>query len=251
MRLFRLSTPQKPAIPWSPANLCPCILESYHKSIMRKTVLRFILLKAFLFAQSTDAQTFYANAISYPSTTNQTLKLDISNCSPSFIFTCPPTNNITQAFENQYTDMAIDLSGNVYYTSAWGSLYKRNLANSSCQFLGTFGVTINALVTDINGVVYAAGNNNGICSLYEYDPQNGIFSTLGNFPPDIFSAGDLFFYEGRLFLTGTTFDFSSGYIVEVNISDPMNSCYYMGLQNLMAYAAFSINYPSYSKAYII
>jgi len=220
--------------------------------LMRKIVLFFICLQVFIFIWPADAQTFYANSINYVPLQNQTLMLDLSNCNTPLINTCPPTNNVVQAFEAQYTDIALDINGNFYYVSGWGSLYTRNINNpSSCQFLASFGVTINALVADISGVIYAAGNNGGVCSLYKYDPATGVFSTIGNFPPNYFSAGDLFFYEGRLFLTCTNSNFTQAYLIEVNIADPMKSCYYMGLQNLQAYGAFSINYPSYSKAYII
>jgi gliding motility-associated-like protein len=52
-------------------------------------------------------------------------------------------------------------------------------------------------------------------------------------------------------MTGTTSDLSSSYIEEVNIGNPMLSCFYMDLGNLMPFGAFSINSGGSSQAYII
>jgi len=74
---------------------------------------------------------------------------------------------------------------------------------------------------------------------------------MGNFPLAFFSSGDLFFYEHRLFLTATNSNFTASYLVEVSLPDPVKSCYYMGLQNLQPYAAFSIKGLLDSRAFII
>jgi hypothetical protein len=201
-----------------------------------------------------SAQTFYANmVIDYP-VENKTFQLNVMNCDTPKIYSCPPTNNILQYPENVYTDIAIDTNQNIYYVSGWGSLYTRKLNDtSSCRFLGTFdnSNSINALVTDVKGTVFAAGNHDNISTLYKYEPLTNIFSIIGNFPPDFFSSGDLFFYEGKLFLTATNSNLTNSFLVDVNLSNTSQSCYYMNLQNLHPWGAFSIKYNSYSKAYII
>jgi hypothetical protein len=206
------------------------------------------------FLSEMNGQTFYVNKlIDYP-IENKTFELSVLNCDTPKISSCAPTNNILQAPENQYTDIAIDTSKNIYYVSGWGSLYTRKLNDiSSCKFLGIFdnSNTINALVTDVQGIVYAAGNHAGISTLYKYDSKTQVFSVIGNFPPNYFSSGDLFFYEGKLFLTATNSNFTNSFLVEVNLSSPSQSCYYMDLGNLHPWGAFSINYSLQSKAYII
>jgi hypothetical protein len=147
-----------------------------------------------------------------------------------------------------YYDMAIDTSGNLYWISIGGSLYTRKLNDtSSCQFLGVWGNSeVNSLVCDVSGNVYAAGTNyrGDTAELFEYQPKTKIFSTLGILP--FFSLGDLFFYEGRLFLIG------GNSIAEITIADPSQSCIYMNLGKLeMVYAAFSIQNGNCSDAYVI
>lgn len=211
----------------------------------------FFVLPLFLTLTIYSQDFYITSAVNVP-LGNQSFKLNVINCSTPGIFICPPTNNIGQYPENQYGDIAVDNNQNLYYVSGWGSLYKRNLNDtSSCQFLGTFNNSnsINALVSDSAGELYAAGNFGGVCTLYKYN--SGDFKTLGNLPPTFFSAGDLFFYEHRLFLTGTNSDFSSSFLVEINLTNPQLSCYYMGLQNFQPFGAFSIRNGSTSEAYIL
>jgi hypothetical protein len=183
---------------------------------------------------------------------NKSFQLNTTNCDSLQIFVCPPTNNTGQYPENQFLDIAMDKHQNLYYVSGGGSLYKRSLTDTtSCQYLGTFNMPINALVADTANLIYGASQVNGICRLYRYNISSDIFDTVGAFPTGFFSAGDLFFYEGNLFLTGTDAAFTSSYLIQVNIADPSQSCYYMGLQNLQPCGAFSINYGTFSKAYIL
>ena len=212
-----------------------------------KEVNRYILLFIVLFcAYELNGQVFYANSIDYNANgTNKTIQLNISNCSVAEIFTCPTTNNAP------YYDIAIDSSQNIFYVGADRGLYKRELNNiSSCSYLGNFesGIYyINSLVSDVNGDIYACGGN----VLYKYESQTHIFRTLGNLPPDIYSLGDLFFYEGRLFLIALNSAASAQFLVEINTVSPGLSFIYMNLPNLNSYAGFSLKFPTYSQAYIV
>lgn len=210
-----------------------------------------ILFGIILFCK-VNSQSFYATKNNDFPNENTLFVLNVLNCDSIRSFSCPPTNNIQQYFENIYSDIAID-SQNIYYVSGWGSLYSRKLNDTtSCQFLGVFNnSTINALTTDINGTIFAAGNQNGVATLYKYNPQLHVFSTIGNLPPTYFSSGDLFFYEGKLFLTATNSNFTNSFLVEVNVSNPSQSCYYMNLQNLHPWSAFSIKHNLYSEAFVI
>ncbi len=209
----------------------------------------FILFQVFFVCNLSFPQNFYVVSQRDVPLINKTFMLNVNNCDSFPIFTCPPTNNVNQLPENQYTDMSINYT-TMYFVSGWGSLYSRNLNDTiSCQYLGNFNYNINALATANTGVIYAAGQVSGVCKLFKY--QGGAFSLIGNFPSNFFSAGDLFFYENRLFMTGTTSDFTSGYIVEVDVNNPSLSCYYMPLPNLHPWGAFSINSGNVSRVFII
>src|SRR5690349_13573995 len=119
------------------------------------------------FISTSFAQTFYVTVpIDFP-VGNKAFELNTSTCDSFGIFFCLPTHDTAQYFENQFSDLAIDKNQNIYYVSGWGSLYKRNLNDTtSCQFLGTFNTSINALLADSQDVIYAAGQVNGVCKLF-------------------------------------------------------------------------------------
>ena len=178
---------------------------------------------------------------------NKTFELNLNNCDSLVVLTCPPSNNTLQIPENQYSDIAVS-DTIIYYTSGWGSLYSKSISNNTCTYLGGFNHVINALVADSLGVIYGAGQQNGVCKLLKY--YAGTFTAIGDFPANFFSAGDLFFYENRLFMTGTNGDMSASYLIEVDKVNPSQSCSYMALQNYQPWAAFSIISGGTSKAYI-
>lgn len=216
---------------------------------MKTQLLPLLLL---LTCSLANAQTFYVSTpIDGANPGNKSYQLSIDNCDSTRIFVCPATVDSTQYPALQFLDLAIDKQNNLYYVSGYsGNLYSRNLNDtSSCQFLGAFNTSPNALVVDSANTIYATDNSNG-CHLLRYNITTGIFDILGTLP-GFSSAGDLFFYEHRLFMTGTTGNLTASYLVEVDIDDPSQSCYYMGLQNLHPYAAFSVNFGTYSKAYFL
>ncbi|EJL69965.1 T9SS type A sorting domain-containing protein [Chryseobacterium populi] len=187
------------------------------------------------------SQEFYVNSI-LGTNTNKVYRLDISNTNQIDEPFCPPING---TFSETYTDIAIDGSNNIYYVTASGRLYRKNSSNSTCDFLGDFTLTngsITSLTSDSGKYIYGTGSPN---KLYRYDTTSGIFTDMGNLPVGQYIAGDLFFYDRRLFVSTLTG------ILEINMVTPSLSCPYMALGFSDVYAAFSINYGSYSKAYII
>lgn len=72
---------------------------------------------------------------------------------------------------------------------------------------------IEALATDKNGLLYAAG-----VGLSTYDELTATFTYLGDFPPHMQAGGDLTFRYGRLYMTTI-----ENALVEVDIQQPMNS----------------------------
>jgi len=206
-----------------------------------------IVLSAILPA---GAQRFYAVSPVYLPLGNKTLLLDIASCDSVSRHVCPPTHNLLQYFENVYGDMAIDGDSNVWYISSWGSLYKGSLHDTACSFVAKLeSATVNALVADADGNLYAAGMMNGLSVLYKYDSTG--FHVLGRFPPGIFSSGDLFFYENCLFMTCTDAHLTKTSLVEVSLPDPAGSCYYMSLGTGAAFGAFSIREGAESKAFVL
>ncbi len=218
------------------------------KTATQYSIILFCLLLNF----TSNAQDVYVTSPVNVPLGNKTYVINLSNCNTQEVPSCAATNNIDQFPENQFTDIAIDGEENLYWVSGWGSLYRRKLCDAmSCQFLGVFdkGNSINALVADSAAILYAAGNSGGVSVLYKY--EGGVFKKLGDLPAGIFSAGDLLFYEHRLFLTATNASLSHSFLVEVNTTTPELSCVYMDLGNYQPYGAFCIHTGSSSKAYII
>ncbi|GAB0155688.1 hypothetical protein CHRYSEOSP005_09500 [Chryseobacterium sp. Alg-005] len=188
-----------------------------------------------------SSQQFYVNSI-VGTNTNKVYKLDISNLTEIDEPFCPPT---MATYPETYTDIALDGSNNIYYVTTSGKLYRKNSSNSSCDYLGDFTITnasITSLISDAGKYIYGTGSPN---KLYRYDISTGAFTDMGNLPTGQFSAGDLFFYEGRIFLCTLTG------ILEINMANPSQSCPFMTLGSSNIYAAFSINYGIHSKVYVI
>jgi len=195
----------------------------------------FISIKA-------GAQEFFVNSwIGSNNNINKVYRLNVSNSNQIDEPFCTPTGPFTEL----YTDIAIDAVNNLYYVASTGSLYRKNSSDSSCEFLGDFTATfgsITALVADSGAFLYATGSPN---KLYKYDINTGIFTLMGSLPTGQYVAGDLFFYDRRLFVTTLTG------ILEINMSDPSLSCPFINWGTSNIYSAFSVNSGSNSKAYVI
>jgi hypothetical protein len=146
----------------------------------------------------------------------------------------------------------MDTNQNIYYGASDGRLFRRNLNSGFCQYLGTFNDFIIALVADIDGNVFAAGNSNSsnILKIYKYDAVSNQFSVIGNLPAGYNASGDLFFYEGKLFLTGST---SLGAcLIDVNLNNLLASCCYMSIPiSNPLIGAFCIKTSSSTKVYVV
>jgi hypothetical protein len=207
-------------------------------------ILKSIFLGIILFSIKTYSQKFYVTTINVGpgiSPSNSVYKLDVLSPSETSEAFCLPTVIANEG----YTDIAIDKYANFYYVTGSGLLYRQNKIEGGCEFLGDFSSgDINSLTTDSENYLYAIG---GLGILYKYDITSGVFSVIGNIPSDQIPSGDLFFYKNRLFLTTT------GGIMEINMVNPQQSCPFMSLniQYPNLYAGFSIDYGTYSKAYII
>lgn len=194
-----------------------------------------------LFSGMAGAQTFYVNTISsgVAPVENIVHVVNLSTCSQNEIYVCPPTESNT----GYYFDIAIDNSQNLYFSSVEGQLYKRNLSDNSCELLGSFNSEVNALTAN-SKFVYAAGGP----YIHKYDIEQHTFSTLGGIP-DYVSGGDLFFYMDKLFLLASDGG-SNSILMEINIENTLESCFFMDLPNTVPMAAFSLNDGPNSKAYI-
>ncbi|MGE6395812.1 T9SS type A sorting domain-containing protein [Chryseobacterium scophthalmum] len=209
-----------------------------------KEILKLILISLLFSSIHIYCQEFYVNSITGSPLTNHVHKFNINNSTEVSQNVCTPSANM-----DSYSDIAIDSSNNIYYISQVGLLYKESTTTSNCTYLGHFstnpGLTygiINSLTADSGNFLYALGGNN---ILFRYDINTGVFSNLGIIPNSQTAGGDLFFYENRLFLLTTTG------ILEINMANPSQSCPFMDINLPQLYAGFSINYGTYSKAYIL
>ena len=91
---------------------------------------------------------------------------------------------------------------------------------SGTLFLGAFPIadfgfdtTIMALGTDLDSIVYGAGE-----SLWMYDPSTGVEALIGDFPTNMQCSGGMTLREGQLYMTSINHD-----LVRLDIDDPMNS----------------------------
>ncbi|KOY84321.1 hypothetical protein AD998_21470 [bacterium 336/3] len=210
---------------------------------------KLAILILILLSLKSYSQSFYVNTSDVFA--NGVYKFDISNNSEILQNNC----SLGQIPDDFYTDMAIDKDSNTYYLSSWGDLYIKEF-NGSCRFLGAFPTTgsVNALVADNNNFLYACGSEyiNGVDVgvFYKYDLTTGVFSTIGILPPNFIPAGDLFFYNRKLFLACLDTSSITSCIIEIDMINPSQSRFYMASEDNV-YGTFSINYGSYSKSYII
>ena len=204
---------------------------------------RINLVVFFLTSTKIFSQEFYVNILNTNPPYNNVQKLDVLNQNQSPISFCSPSVNTTDV----YTDIAIDSSNNMYYVSQVGELYKRDNSTSNCSYLGHFSTIpnfyygTNSLVSDMGNYLYAIVDDR---NLFRYDINTGVFSKLGMLPDSQKSAGDLFFHENKLFLLTLTG------ILEINMANPSQSCYFMDIDLPNLYAGFSINYGTNSKTYV-
>jgi hypothetical protein len=98
------------------------------------------------------------------------------------------------------TDIAFAPNGELYGLTFTG-FYRINPQTAACTFVGSHGIPNgNALVFDSDGKLYAAGSQS--TSFYQINPATGVATALGNI--GYFSAGDLAFKNGNLYLSSTT-----------------------------------------------
>ena len=206
-----------------------------------KEILKLTLISLLFSSINIYSQEFYVNIVTAAPPYNEVIKFNVSNTNETANIACIPTANPNQ----QYGDIAIDASNNLYYVTGDGGLYKRNNINLTCEYLGSFNGTINSLTADSGHLIYGVGYLSSTLRLFKYDINSGIF-TVDNLPSGYLSGGDLFFYENKLFLTTTAS------ILEINLTNPSQSCNFMNISTPGSmHAAFSINFGTYSKAYIL
>ncbi len=83
-------------------------------------------------------------------------------------------------------------------------VFSYNLITGNSTLLGNISGGANNLVVAENGLIYSVGiNAAGTGSfLGVLNPVTGVFTNLGDLPVDLFSGGDLFFYNGSLYMLG-------------------------------------------------
>jgi hypothetical protein len=240
-----------------------------HQTLYLSSPRRYVtLLILLLLSSKGNGQSFYAETVPIDippgaPIESRTYKLNVGNCDTTQIYTCPPTHDTDKLNEKFYTDIAIDRYQNIWYITGFGSLYKRQLNDTTTsKYIGDFdshaeGFT--CLVTDSAGILYAATTtaNSGVLYKCEFTDAFPNFTQLGNFPIGMTPSGDMFFYEHRLFMVCYKANPDDLYLVEITLPDPSQSCYYMDLKNTSitptpyGFGAFSVTTGQASKAYMI
>jgi gliding motility-associated-like protein len=156
-----------------------------------------------------------------------------------YLVTITPTGPVSTLVSGcgtgNYFSIAI-YGSEIFYTSAYGTLYQGDLINgpvpsvANCKVLAN-NVSGNALTVDSKGVIYFAINN----QIYSYDPKNPGVTTIGTMP--YISGGDLAFYNNQLYMAA----FQG--IVKVDLGDPSKSTLYIPLpsQNVLGLATIKLN----------
>jgi Secretion system C-terminal sorting domain len=198
----------------------------------------YITLLLLVAMQPCFCQVFYVNRINYYTYENELFEANLSDCTLTPITICPPISS-------EYYDIAADAIGNLYLGAADGNLYRQNLETGSCALLGFTDTGINALVADTKSYVYGAGPG----GIFKYNVVANTFEFMGTIPEPYMSAGDMFFYDERLFLTVITTDFTTTALLEIKTGNTADSCIVGTIP--FSYAAFAIDYGEYSKAYLI
>jgi len=115
----------------------------------------------------------------------------------------------------------------IYYTTAAGELKRFKIGTpASCESLGFVG-SYNSMTIDKNGMIYFTDNK-----LMKFNPYTRQLSNLGNLP--FSSAGDLFFFNGKLLVAA-----NPPGIYEINISNPVLSSLYMGTNGIRFFGLIS------------
>lgn len=117
----------------------------------------------------------------------------------------------------------------IYYTTVGGELKRFKVGSpASCESFGHVGVSgYNSMTIDKNGIIYLTDNK-----LIRFNPYTGQLSNLGPLP--FSSAGDLFFFNGKLLLAG-----NPPGIYEININNPIASALYMSTNGIRFFGLIS------------
>jgi hypothetical protein len=141
---------------------------------------------------------------------------------------------------NVMTDIAFDPTGHLFGITST-ALYSINTTTAASALVGSFGsqaayssTTINSLVFDNSGNLYAAGS-----ALFKITPSNGQVAFQGfgpNFIGGFHSSGDLAFAGGKLYLSDDYYGYDRLLVVDPN--NPSSSS-----------TTYPVNYP-YSGSYL-
>jgi gliding motility-associated-like protein len=143
---------------------------------------------------------------------------------------CSATPLLNQCNETGFILSLAIYKDTVYYNTLNGQLKRFKIGfPNSCELLATLPA-YNSMTIDKNGIIYLADDR-----LISYNPYTNQMNTLGMLP--FASAGDLFYFNGKLLLAGIP----AG-IYEINTANTMASTLYMQLNNISFYGL--ISFPS-------
>ncbi|MEL6562314.1 MAG: gliding motility-associated C-terminal domain-containing protein [Bacteroidota bacterium] len=149
---------------------------------------------------------------------NEIYRVDVKNCTAELVL----QNSI------QFLDIAINpIDKLLYGVDQNNALWRMNPFTQATSRIGRTSIGTNALTFSSQGILY--GMSGLSSSLYSINVQTGESTILGSISEQIFSAGDLNFYRGDLYMFAT-----QRRVVKINLEDIPNSrvVSFIGLQDV-------------------
>lgn len=136
----------------------------------------------------------YAQNVFYCDPEGDIHSFEISTCQDSIVFS--DSTDLTN-----FLDLTFASDGELYGLSFTGKLFRIDLVNQDLiQLLNCcdnpFGFTLNSLTADNDGNIYGAGRE-----VFKYNLATNEYEILGPLPNGLFSAGDMTYYQGQLYLS--------------------------------------------------
>jgi len=151
---------------------------------MMKRLILIYSLFSFSLNSTGQSQLYYACTEN-----KELLKLNPGTCDTTFI-------GLTR---DVLFDIALTPDRKLYGLSYNSKLYELDTSNANMQFIASFNIAANSLVSDSAGNLLTVSND----TIYQIDRFTGQIFPLGYFG-NYLSAGDLTFYHDTLYLTATS-----------------------------------------------
>jgi len=155
-------------------------------------------------------EVYFVSGVAVPADTGWIGKINLEDCSFEIIY-----QNLEQW---GWRDIAICPNGKMYGCGL--GIDEIDLVNQSFTRLHPLplGYDQDGLVCSCDNILYGAGQRR---DFFSYNVNTGEFRDLGKLPVGVYPAGDLYFFEGKLYASGINLPLAN--IIEINIEHPEQS----------------------------